>query len=71
MKTLKKLIVLSMVLAVLAAMVGCSKKTSETGEASEGQKGKYMFIRMKTNPTTGFDFKCEPMEDSEGQVFLE
>lgn len=68
MKTLKKIIVLLVVSILVLAMVGCSK--NQTG-VSDGQKGKYMFIRMKTNPTTGFDFKCEVMENSVGQVFLE
>lgn len=65
MKVLKKIVVLWVVVIMVVSMMGCSKS------AQEGENGKYMFIRLKTNPTTGFDFKCEVTEDSEGQVFLE
>lgn len=61
----KKIIFLFVALIVVLSMMGCKEGMSDN------QKGKYMFIRLKTNPTTGFDFKCDVLENSIGKVFLE
>lgn len=43
----------------------------EANEEEEMSGNKYMIIKLKTNPTTGFDFVCNMTGDSEAALILE
>lgn len=79
---MKKIILALVVAAIMLYTYGCNNTAVKNDNVQSGAKeettstnvelkGKYMFIRLKTNPTTGFDYTWEIAEGSKGGINLE